>query len=169
MVKVTLQTADGVHRRYDNHLGGFGEKEAMPCLRCGLCCSQSQPQLEEEDFRAITQGLGISPRVALEKFIYRHPQKADAYLMRRVKGACVFLGNPGRPTRCSIHIFKPVACREWTASLARAECREALALRWGRRRLLSPAEMFDSPEEADHFASILGLSSSQTIQEEIDS
>jgi len=168
-MNVTLQTADGVHRRYNSHLGGFGEKEAMPCLRCGLCCTQSQPQLEKEDVNTITKGLGISRRAVFEKYIYRHPQKAGVYLLRRVREACVFLGNRRRPTRCAIHIFKPLACREWTATLARAECREALALRWGQRRLLSPAEMFDSPEEADHFASILGLSSTQTIQEDIDS
>ncbi|MFQ5825716.1 MAG: YkgJ family cysteine cluster protein [Dehalococcoidia bacterium] len=156
-MKVTLQTADGQQRKYDNRLGGFEEGQAMPCLRCGMCCTHWQPQLGEEDVKAIIKGLGIPPRAAFEKYIYQHPQKADTYLLRRLKGACVFLRNRRRETRCAIHAFKPLACQEWTPSLARGECREGLTRRWGGRRLLRPAEMFGSPEEAAQFASILGL------------
>ena len=105
----------------------------IPCLRCGVCCSRYQVQLNLSEARRICDGLGLSWYTFLGNYVERRWPGADSFLLRQQDGKCVFLKNTNEPHRtiCLIHAWKPSACREWTPSLYRRECQEGLLKQWG--------------------------------------
>ena len=79
-----------------------------------------------DEARRLAAKLGMTT----EEFLAEYAQFTPAgYLLRRTEQGCVFLSweAVGQAT-CVIHPFRPAACREWTASLDKPECREGLAL-----------------------------------------
>ena len=52
----------------------------------------------------------------------------EGFLLRRSEKGCIFLHLDEHDERatCSVYNVRPKACRDWTASLSRRECREGL-------------------------------------------
>ena len=95
----------------------------IECLRCGVCCTRHQPQLNAAESGIIARGLKMST----EDFLTELAQFTNiGYLLRRSEKGCVFLtvDADGSQASCTIHHFRPEACRNWVASLSRGECRE---------------------------------------------
>jgi hypothetical protein len=124
----------------------------IPCLRCGVCCTKYQVQLDLIEARRICHGLGLSWYTFLGNYIEPHWTRADSFLLRQQDGVCVFLKRTNEPyrTTCLIHAWKPSACREWTPSLYRRECQEGLLRCWGL--IVTPqGEIQGSDERIRHF------------------
>lgn len=119
----------------------------LPCFRCGVCCTKYQVRLSLVEARRIADGLGVGWEEFLGRYVDRRWPGAESFLLRRRDGACVFLEGEedSNKTSCLIHPFKPSACREWTSSLYRRECREGLAKRW--ELTVSPWGTFQGTEE----------------------
>lgn len=161
-MKTTLVTSDGRSISYSSQLGRFEGAEEMPCLRCGVCCSKWQPLLGEEEVAAVATGLGIPLDVFYRDHTERYPVKPDSYIFKRVSKACSYLKQEGGLASCSIHPFRPEACRNWAPDLSRRECQEGLKLRsagW----LLLPAQLGISPEELSGWYQRLALGESDVL------
>ncbi len=114
-----LRTMDGQEHR----IGDL--QPPIECFRCGVCCLRYQPSLMSEEIEAIATGLGMSTTDFLAKYAQ---VTYVGYLLRRSEGRCVFLvyDEGGDKASCSIHPFRPRACRNWVPSLSRLECQEGL-------------------------------------------
>jgi Fe-S-cluster containining protein len=123
------------------------EQTPIPCFRCGICCTCYHAPLSPEEINTIASTLGISH----SKFISRYTRKVpikEGYLLKHTKKGCVFLAWDGDgKARCTIHSSRPKACREWTPSLSKAECREGLAKLKSQGQIMLLEELFPSPEE----------------------
>ena len=82
----------------------------IECFRCGICCTRHQPPLSPEEVEAIARELGLSSSDFLSEYVQI---TVVGYLLRHTAG-------------CSIHPFRPEACRNWIASLSQRECQEGL-------------------------------------------
>jgi len=123
------------------------EQAPIPCFRCGICCTCYHAPLTPEDINNIASSLGTSR----SKFISRYARKVpikEGYLLKHTEGGCVFLSwDADRKARCTIHPSRPLACREWTPSLAKPECLEGLAKLKSEGQIMLLEELFPSPEE----------------------
>jgi Fe-S-cluster containining protein len=100
------------------------EQAPIPCFRCGICCTRYQPPLSPNDIEDIAAALRISRSECLSGYALKVPIK-EGYLLRRTAEGCVFLARDADgKARCTIHPSRPRACRDWTPSLVRPECRE---------------------------------------------
>ncbi|MGQ9546611.1 MAG: YkgJ family cysteine cluster protein [Dehalococcoidia bacterium] len=123
------------------------EQTPIPCFRCGICCTCYQPSLTTKDIDNIASALGISRPKCVSRYAHRVPTK-EGYLLKHTKKGCVFLARDADgKARCTIYASRPKACREWTPSLSKPECREGLAKLKSRGQILLPAELFTSQEE----------------------
>ncbi|MDD5093150.1 MAG: YkgJ family cysteine cluster protein [Dehalococcoidia bacterium] len=128
----------------------------IPCFQCGTCCSLYRVKLSLEEAMHIAEELGISSDEFLEQYVEAFPYVIDSFCLRQSDGACVFL-KPVEGTRlkaCSIHPFKPAACREWTSGLHRRGCRDGLIKFWGLR-VTASGEIQGPPEKLRDFQSFL--------------
>lgn len=109
------------------------EVNSMPCFRCGVCCTKYNVRISFLEARRIADGLGISWRDFLSRYVSRDGANPESFLLRRKEKACIFLENTGdsNMSRCLIHAFKPSSCKEWNPSLYRRDCQEGLARYWG--------------------------------------
>lgn len=100
---------------------------AIPCHRCGDCCTRWQPLLTPEDADGLATHLGLSDAAFHARYTLRYPFDDEARLLRQEDGVCVFLGweTDGRST-CTVHSARPAVCREWSAGLEQRECRRGL-------------------------------------------
>lgn len=123
------------------------EQVPIPCFRCGICCTCYQPPLTIEDMDSIASALGISRSKCISKYGHKAPIK-EGYLLKYTKKGCVFLAweADGR-ARCTIHESRPKACRVWTPSLSKPECREGLAKLKSKGQIMLLEELFPSSEE----------------------
>ena len=123
------------------------EQAPIPCFRCGICCTCYHAPLTPEDINNIASSLGTSR----SKFISRYARKVpikEGYLLKHTEEGCVFLSwDADRKARCTIHPSRPLACREWTPSLAKPECLEGLAKLKSEGQIMLLEELFPSPEE----------------------
>jgi Fe-S-cluster containining protein len=123
------------------------EQTPIPCFRCGICCTCYHAPVTPEDINNIASALGISR----SKFISRYARKVpikEGYLLKHTKKGCVFLAwDADGKARCTIHPSRPLACREWTPTLARHECLEGLAKLKSEGQIMLLEELFPSPEE----------------------
>ncbi len=105
----------------------IGEQTPIPCFRCGTCCTCYQAPVVDRDSDNISSALGISSREFVSRYALKVPIK-EGYLLRRTDAGCVFLAREedGR-ARCTIHRFRPRACREWQPGLSRPACLDGLA------------------------------------------
>lgn len=123
------------------------EQVPIPCFRCGICCTCYQPPLTTKDIDSIAPALGISRSKCISKYAHKAPIK-EGYLLKYTKKGCVFLAwdADGR-ARCTIHESRPKACRVWTPSLSKPECREGLAKLKSEGQIMLLEELFPSSEE----------------------
>jgi Fe-S-cluster containining protein len=131
------------------------EQTPIPCFRCGICCTCYQPPLTPEDIDNIASALGISRSKCLSKYAVKVPIK-EGYLLKHTKKGCVFLAwDEDGKGRCTIYPSRPKACREWTPSLAKPECREGLAKLKSEGQITLLEELFSSQQDRQHLCSSL--------------
>lgn len=123
------------------------EQIPIPCFRCGICCTCYHAPLTTEEMNKIASTLGISR----SKFISRYARKVpikEGYLLKHTKKGCVFLAwDADGKARCTIHSSRPLACREWTPTLAKPECLEGLAKLKSEGQIMLLEELLLSHEE----------------------
>jgi Fe-S-cluster containining protein len=131
------------------------EQVPIPCFRCGVCCTCYQPPLTSEDMDHISSALGISRSKCISRYAEKVPIK-EGYLLKRTKEGCIFLAwDVDGKARCTIHPSRPKACREWTPSLAKPECREGLAKLKSQGQIMLLEELFGSPKDRQDLYSSL--------------
>jgi len=74
----------------------------MRCLRCGICCQQTDMLLSKKDItRLEKKGYSKDSFVRMDK---------DGYAMlRNRQGHCVFYNTQDR--RCNVYAYRPAGCR----------------------------------------------------------
>src|SRR4030042_4267431 len=112
-MKVTLMTRDGQETSISSDTAPH-DGEIIPCLRCGVCCTRWQPQLDPEEVSVVAQHLGLSTEEFQRDCIAEHPRRFGLHLLRRDEGHCLFLAYKNDEAECTINAFKPVACCKWT-------------------------------------------------------
>ena len=123
------------------------EQTPIPCFRCGVCCTCYNPPVTTNDIGNIVSALGISRSKCISKYVRKAPIK-EGYLLKHTKNRCVFLDwDADGKARCTIYHLRPKACREWTPSLAKPECREGLAKLKFEGQIMQLEELFPSYEE----------------------
>jgi len=123
------------------------EQTPVSCYRCGICCTRYQPPLTSQDIDSIASALGISASECLSRYALKVPTK-EGYLLKRAEEGCIFLARDADGEACClIHQSRPQACREWTPSLAKPECREGLAKFKSKGQIMLPDELFSSDDE----------------------
>jgi len=123
------------------------EQTPIPCFRCGICCTCYQPPLTIEDVDSIASALGVSRSKCISKYARKAPIK-EGYLLKQTKKGCAFLAwNADGKACCTIYASRPKACREWTPSLAKPECREGLARLKSKGQIMLLNEIFSSPKD----------------------
>lgn len=150
-----------------------GDRLAIECFRCGICCIGYHPQLSVEEVEHMAGHLSIRP----DEFISRYVQVTQVgYLLRQTGYGCVFLNwekaCPERSRRacpeqsrracprafCGIHRFRPDACRNWVPSLLRRECLEGLAKLQTDGGLLLASDIYENEEQLERFYDSLRVS-----------
>ncbi len=123
------------------------EQPPIPCFRCGVCCTCYQPPLAAEDIDNIASALGISRSKCISKYAVKVPIK-EGHLLKTTRKGCVFLARDADgKARCTIYSSRPKACREWTPSLSKPECREGLAKLKSEGQIMLLKELFPSSEQ----------------------
>jgi len=153
--KATIKTIEGKEIT-------ITEQTPIPCFRCGVCCTCYTPPLTSQDIDNIASALGISRSKCISKYAVKVPTK-EGYLLKRTDQGCIFLAwDADGKARCTIHPWRPQACREWTPSLAKPECREGLAKLKSRGQILLLEELFPSPKDRqDLYSSLKGEAPNQ--------
>jgi Fe-S-cluster containining protein len=125
------------------------EEVSTTCFPCGMCCSKYQIHLTTIETRRIADEMDLSWEDWLSRYTSQSWPGSDNFLLRRHKGACVFLeqAQGTNIARCLIQSFKPYACREWNSSLYQRACQEGLAKYWGLS--VSPLGQPEGPDQ-DH-------------------
>ena len=138
--KAVIRTAEGKEIT-------ITEQTPIPCFRCGVCCTCYQPPLTSEDIDNIASALAISRSKCISKYTHKAPIK-EGHLLKHTKNGCVFLAwDADGKARCTMYPSRPKACREWTPSLAKPECREGLARLKSEGQIMLLEELFPSREE----------------------
>jgi len=121
------------------------ELSPVACFRCGICCIRFRPRLDNTEIEQIAGKLGMAREVFIRRFVRRWAHIADPVLDNGGE-QCPFLGwNEGHDQAAGmIHSFRPQACRNWQASLSRAECQEGLRHIKPNSRLIVPEEIYSS-------------------------
>jgi len=123
------------------------EQPPIPCFRCGVCCTCNQPPLTSEDIDNIASSLGISRSKCVSKYAVKVPIK-EGHLLKTTRKGCMFLARDADgKARCTIYSSRPKACREWTPSLSKPECREGLARLKSEGQIMLLKELFPSSEQ----------------------
>jgi Fe-S-cluster containining protein len=131
------------------------EQTPIPCFRCGICCTCYQPPLTAKDIDNVASALGISRSKCVSKYAVKVPIK-EGYLLKQIKKGCIFLARDADgKARCTIYASRPKACREWTPSLSKLECREGLARLKSEGQIMLLKELFPSREEQRELCSFL--------------
>ena len=149
-MKVTLVTED-MERRCVSSDTGPDSRDVIPCLRCGICCTRWQPQLDLEELGPIARHLGLSTEELKRAYLVERAERFGLLLLVQEEGRCVFLRYSGDEAECAINAFKPIACRKWTPSLSRPECQEGLKKYKTSGLLILPAHIYESQEDLTAF------------------
>ena len=137
------------------------EQVPIPCFRCGVCCTCYTPPLTSGDIDNIASALGMSRKQCISKYAVKVPTK-EGYLLKRTKKGCIFLAwDADGKARCTIHPWRPQACREWTPSLAKPECLEGLAKLKSKGQLMLLEELFPSQDQQEELYRSLQKTSHQ--------
>lgn len=137
------------------HKVGDGLSE-IECFRCGVCCVRYRPKVTLKEMGHISRKLGMSITEFSSTYVRAVPTK-DAYILQSSADTCPFLrwDEEGAKATCSIHAFRPAACRNWAASLSRPECREGLARLKGEGAFLLLQEMYQSGKSIERLSAAL--------------
>lgn len=127
---------------------------AIECFRCGICCLRYQPRVSIEEIDLLARGLNLFRDEVISRYIQ---VTVVGYLIRHGRKGCIFLGweEGGTKATCRVHPFRPEACRNWTASLSRPECRDGLATLGPENRIVLARELYPNREDKDKFADSL--------------
>jgi Fe-S-cluster containining protein len=137
--KATIKTVQGQEIT-------IAEQAAIPCFRCGICCTCYQPPVTNEDIDSIASALGISRSKCISKYAHKAPIK-EGYLLKHTEKGCVFLAwDADGKARCILHESRPKACREWVPSLSKPECFQGLAKLKSEGQIMLLDELLPSPE-----------------------
>lgn len=147
-MRITLMTGDGGRVEYDVASGRF-TPQAIPCFQCGTCCSRWQAPLDRREAQLISEKLGVPLSRFQTDYLQPYPMRPDNYLIAHKDGACTFLHREVGRSLCAIHDYKPQACRSWTPSLSRKECRDGLKRLAGPGELVSADRLNLSGEQLD--------------------
>jgi hypothetical protein len=103
------------------------------CFRCGVCCVEYQPRLDLAEAGRIAHEMGMSLDEFLNKYADKRWPGTQSFLLRKRRGACVFLKHmlDSKQSVCIIHPFRPSSCRKWVADWHQRECQEGLTKCWG--------------------------------------
>jgi len=133
----------------------FGEERSpIECFRCGICCIDYQPEVTDEEIESIAERLSITA----DEFINRYVIVTQVgHLLRQTENGCVFLTLEEGTSKvsCTIYPFRPAACRNWVASLARPQCRKGLAKLKIDNSLLLVGEVYENQEQVERFCTLL--------------
>ncbi len=136
-----LKTIDGNEVRFGT------SAHAMPCFRCGLCCTDYLVKLSSRDIALLSRGLGISKAELMRKYAKKTPVGP---VMRQNGRECVFLRREeGGASSCSVYESRPEVCRNYAPSLMRHECQEGLKRLGKDDKILLPAEIYGTGEERE--------------------
>lgn len=121
------------------------ELPPIDCFRCGLCCQRYQPKVSLKEIEVISKRLGIVKDKFVTKYVQQVPTK-EGFLLQRSEKGCVFLSFDDRDEKagCIIYSVRPKACRDWTASLSRLECREGLIELEPRVKIMTLKDLYSS-------------------------
>jgi Fe-S-cluster containining protein len=150
---ITRLTTPDVERIYDDEVGRFVEKSAIPCHQCGVCCERWQPLVTDAEIDRLA-GYLLTDAVSLrESYTAAYPFDDSVTLLRQVDGACVFLRRePSGRSLCAVHPARPDVCRSWTASLDRRECVDGLGRFDPRATLVPITVVYESEGDRTAFA-----------------
>jgi len=134
------------------HKVGDGLSE-IECFRCGVCCVRYRPKVTLKEMGRIARKLGMSITAFSSAYVRAVPTK-EAYILQSSADTCPFLrwDEDGAKATCSIHAFRPAACRNWAASLSRTECREGLAKLKAEGGFLLPHDMYESGKDIERLS-----------------
>jgi Fe-S-cluster containining protein len=139
-----LKTTDGNEVRFGT------PAQAVPCFRCGLCCTDYLVKLSSRDIAVLVRGLGIPRAEVLRKYVKKTPVGP---VMRQNGRECVFLGRDERgASSCSVYEFRPEVCRNYAPSLLRPECQEGLRRKGKAGEILLIGEIYGAGGEAEWLA-----------------
>lgn len=144
MIKVQLRTLDGEEYCVAE------DRKPVECFRCGICCMGYYPQLSEEEVERMAGCLGISSHDFIAKYVQ---VTTIGYLLQQTRTGCVFLRweKDAPKSLCSIHPFRPDACRNWEATLFRRECKAGLTKIQKDNRIMLVGKVYDTPEQLERF------------------
>ena len=125
----------------------------IECFRCGVCCARYRPKVTLKEIEHIARKLRMSKEEFSTTYVTAVPTK-DAYILQNAADACPFLrwDEKGAEATCSIHAFRPGACRNWAPGLSRPECREGLAKLKAGGELLLPRDMYKSGKNIERLS-----------------
>ncbi|MBM2826222.1 MAG: hypothetical protein HW403_286 [Dehalococcoidia bacterium] len=126
----------------------------VPCFQCGVCCIKWQPLMDTEETEEIAAALGMSGHAFRETYTRPYPPKPGHQIMQHDSVGCVFLRFDGPRALCAIHEFKPQACQDWVASLAKSECQEGME-RMVADGVVLPKELFSSEASVKTFVAAI--------------
>ena len=137
------------------HKVGDGLSE-IECFRCGVCCVRYRPKVTLKEIKRIARKLGMSVDTFTSAYVRAVPVK-EAYILQSSADSCPFLrwDEKGAEATCSIHAFRPEACRNWAPSLSRPECREGLAKLKAGSELLLPHDMYKSGKNIERLSAAM--------------
>ena len=127
--------------------GSLPRGMAIPCFRCGLCCTRYQPPLSNAEAETIAGALGMALDAFLDRYVDDSWYEPGRFLLDTDTDACVFLepASGDGAAACRIHPLRPQACRDWQAGLHKKECLEGLRRDWGLTA--TPSGKLLGPEE----------------------
>jgi len=134
------------------HKIGDGLSE-IECFRCGVCCARYRPKVTLKEIKRIARKLGMSVDAFTLAYVRDVPTK-EAYILQNASDTCPFLrwNEKGAEATCSIHAFRPEACRNWMPSLSRPECKEGLTKLKVGSELLLPRDMYKSGKNIERLS-----------------
>jgi len=121
---------------------------AVPCFRCGLCCTRYQAPVTVSEAEILAKAFGMPLDAFLDRYIDDAWFEPGRFLLDTDTDACIFLDSTkdgGKTASCKIHRLRPQACRDWQAGLHKKECRDGLQLRWGLT--VTPSGNLEGPED----------------------
>jgi Fe-S-cluster containining protein len=74
----------------------------MQCLRCGVCCSETEMLLETEDIERLQ-------REGYRKTFFAKLDSKGYFTLKNFKGYCVFYDKENQ--RCKVRAARPAGCR----------------------------------------------------------
>jgi Fe-S-cluster containining protein len=140
-IHTLVKTLDG-----NEHRISTDRIQAIPCFRCGECCTYLLVKLTPQDMQSLAHGLGVSRNELLRKYVRKTPVGP---VLRQAGDRCIFLEMTGGVSAsiCRAYGFRPEVCRGWAPELSCPECIKGLSAMGKAHELLLPEEMYESEDD----------------------